>query len=200
MSSDFVKELLSLRDRLLEPCDSAVMSRFQIIEKLAGFEIPHFVKKLITLSDHVNDIQGIFSGYELHTLDQLEEIYVSKEKPLSFFGDYSLDLNFNLLNDTIEVFVDDPEKAGAASPTVITNVSRFLPLARHRGDYLVVDLSSQAGDELYELTMGYAANIYAPTLFQHINYLITGLSNGEVRIEDECFDFPVYWYDRGQWL
>jgi len=196
MLNDIYDQLLLIKKLLLDPCDKVALTRFEAIEKQIGLEVPAVVKNLIMHCEEVNFVHGMFSGYEVHRLDELERIYSEKEKALSFFGEYSIDSSMNLIGEKIEIFNEDPERKNTAEATIETNLARFLPVAQHKGDYLVVDLLSEPDRAIYELMMGHSAFLYSPSVMDHLDYLSSGIGSGDVYIEDEQLDFPVFWCHR----
>ena len=196
MQAELLEQLSSIKRNLFEPCSDAELKNFLAIENQINLKIPLVIKKLIAMSEEINDIDGFFSGYEVFSLDELESVYSSLEVPLSFFGQHKLDSEFNLLEDKLDVYLEDPDKVKTPDKFAIDNLARLLPFASHQGDHLVVDLLSDSGSQVFEVMLGHTVTLYSPSIIQHIDYLILGFENGDVYIEDDYIDFPTFWSNR----
>lgn len=193
-----IDDLSRLLSELSESCSHEFGTAWAPIEKIAGMRVPSSIRRLVEFADLINVRHpDLLAGYELYSLDQIRDAYSEPNRHNSFFSEYTHDKNFELLgNDCIEMYCSDPELEESYLPVKAINLLRFLPIAQLKGDYLVVDLLSISKESIYELMMGYSANLFAPTLRDHIEDLISGISNGAYTIEEDFVDFPVWWFHR----
>lgn len=168
--------------------DNNVKNIIRVIEEEINYSIPKSVQKLIEYGEEINaQLNDVFGGYEVYTAEEIQNIYLHKKAKLSFFSEYFIDQSFNMIDDqSIELAAD------STNYEKVTNLSRFFPLCHHKGDYIVIDLESDAS--LTEIMLGFSAEVVSPNLDIHFQDLIDGLESKVYKIDsDGDISYPFFW-------
>jgi len=188
MNQDDVKTKLATLKHSLLGENSINSKSLDQISELCGYEIPLPIQALLVNSSKYSEgyCEGWLSGYEneLMTPDRLLDLYTTKKSDsMLYFGVYETDSNFNFVDHNVDIWYGNPD-ADSASPEVVTNLLRYLPIASLQGDYIVVDLDSKGSNPLFQLDLisGY---LYATNIIEHLDFLINGLGSGEVTIDED---------------
>ena len=176
--------------------DCSAIDKFSNIIDVDKYDIPQEVCRIASNSILINDeLSAAFLGYQAMSDEEITSQYGSRDRKVGFFGAYDADDKFHvgngqyiLLQEDLNGELEEPEK--------IENLSRFIPLFKYQGDYIVIDLKKNHHGELIIITDGYIGTILAPSIMAHLDDLVGGLREGNYRVDVEEIIFPSSWYQR----
>jgi hypothetical protein len=168
---------------------------FLKLEEEISFNIPPEICRIFDNVEIVNELSDVFLGYELLAKEEIISYYNQREMGLGFFGKYGADEQFNVHEGKFVAIQENLEEE-LASQIEVTNIARFFPLFSFQGDYIVVDLEPSNFGELIVITYTHIGTILAPSLFDHLDDLISGLISGHYKVIDDDIVYPSSWFQR----
>jgi len=199
--NEILEQLVAIKCEFEELDEDIVKREFfeveAVLNKITAWQVklPNDLKFLISVAEKLNLIEGLFSGYKILNVERFLEIYKSNTTHLNFLSLLSCEEKLGLAIHEIDFYEGDFTSDNDIRESTRV-LGRFVPIAKEKTDFLVVDLASTNENRMYDLQLGHSAFLYAPSVSKHIDNIIYGLQSNRFQVVDGDLSFPKVWHER----
>jgi hypothetical protein len=196
MRTEYLDKLNQLKNLLQET--SEFDSSLEALLSRKGVPVDSAIVNLLTNSSLINkEFPFAFLGYEAVDASYVLNTFNIPGDKYRFFGGYEYDQGLTLRED-MAIYLENDFDHMLAESAEILDISKFVPLMEFQGDYIVADMGGEFPGRILTIMDGHNASNLAPSLISHIDDLISGISNGVYRVNEEQIMYPGIWYQRAR--
>ena len=170
------------------------------LSEIVGQPVPDEICNLLNHADELGENNLVFWFSDLLSYEDILGQFRHSKLKDSFFDTWGVDRNLRVLGknqDGISFYMQSDETGYLDEVVDIENFNGFIPIAKKDSNFILynVDVDSP----FYGLSfIGYegSGNFVATSLTDHISDLLSGLSEGIYKLNEDGIVYPFLWSDR----